>query len=250
MFHKAFFFCLLATHLSLVATKGDLIERIGPYLMPENHPIKTKLDTFFTQSRWTFNEKTMEAGGFLNVHPQKFSRAIVTKHPEFSGYVFKVYLDTQRYYLDLPEGEIWARRAEGANCVREVIERMGVHAMMKAPVKWIYRLPDQPKVPKGYIPKRFILVQEDMELVSNEENRKLWKSDFITPELLDKVHYVIKEVGLLDCANVNNIPFSVDGKIAFIDTQTHHATKVFWDSLNRHLNEENRRYWKEITNQK
>ncbi|MGK5594913.1 MAG: hypothetical protein ACSNEK_06110 [Parachlamydiaceae bacterium] len=78
-------------------------------------------------------------------------------------------------------------------------------------------LPKAPKKVKSYPIKHTILVEEDMFLFSDEENKSLWKSDSVNVEKLDRVFTILKTTGLYDGAKPDNIPFSIDGKIAFID---------------------------------
>jgi hypothetical protein len=228
----------------------DPFMRVAPYMIAEDHPIKQDLDAFFSQERWIFNEKTLKSAGFSSYNPRKFSRVVVAKHDLFPGYVFKMYMDVQRYQSGVPEWELWALRVEGSNLVREILTDMGWDDWMKTPHKWIYCLPAEPKPPKGYVPKRYILVQEDMDLLSAEENVAKWGSDEITHELLDKLYYVLKTAGLYDCAKIHNVPFAKDGRIAFIDTQGFNSDEVSWEGMNNYLNKDNRAYWLKITRQK
>lgn len=227
----------------------EAIHATKPFLIPENHPIKTRLDAFFHGKRYTFCEETLKDGGFSHYRPRDFTRLIVAKHPRFPGYVFKLYLDVQQYYKSRPEWKQWISRVKGAKLIRQEIEKQGWQHLFKVPQKWIYRLPPVPKPEKGYLPKHYILVEEDMDLVSDAKNKAIWNSDKITPDLLTKLHHLIDTLGLLDCAKIDNIPLSQDGRIAFIDTQTFHASTIAWDSLNDCLNSKNRDFWIELTEQ-
>ena len=227
----------------------EAIHATKPYLISETHPIKTQLDAFFHRERFTFCEKSLKEAGFTHYRPRDFTRLIVAKHPRFPGYVFKMYLDVQQYYKSKPEWKQWVLRVRGAKLIGREIEKQGWQHLFKVPQKWIYRLPPVPKPEKGYLPKYYILVEEDMDLLSDANNKAVWKSDKITPELLTKLHHLIDELGLLDCAKIDNVPFSHDGRIAFIDTQTFHAHSIAWESLNDYLNSKNRKCWVELTEQ-
>ncbi|MGK5594912.1 MAG: hypothetical protein ACSNEK_06105 [Parachlamydiaceae bacterium] len=93
-----------------------------PYVLPKDHPIHVSLDALFSQSRATLNLKTLKKAGFQASKPRKFTKLIVAKHPSFPGYLFKLYLDAQRHYKDLPEYHYWAARIKGAQLVRKCIE--------------------------------------------------------------------------------------------------------------------------------
>ncbi|MFA6915116.1 MAG: hypothetical protein WC222_01850 [Parachlamydiales bacterium] len=224
-------------------------DEILPYLLPNDHPIKASLDSFFSKKRVIFNRKTLEDAGFANTTPRQFTSLIVTTHPNYPGCIFKLYLDVQRYHHRTSELYLWLLRVEGAEKVRHVIAEHHLDSFLKVPKKWIYFLPDQAKIPDGYYPRHYILIEEDMELVSNTENRTYWSSEKVTPSLLNAVYLVLSEVGLSDCAKIDNIPVSKDGKIAFIDTQTHGKGKVPFHRLNKALSSGNRAYWKYISEQ-
>lgn len=218
-----------------------------PYLLPLDHPIKPSLDRLFSSGRPTFNLRTMEEAGFAKARPRKFTKLIVTSHPDFPGYIFKLYLDVQRYHKDQPEYKGWIMRAKGAKIVHSRISALGLEHLFKVPKKWLYELPDSSVVIlKGYYPKNFILVEEDMYILPKNQNRKLWASETVTPQLLDNVFAILNDAGLYDCAKPDNIPFSIDGRIAFVDTETVGKEKVMYNKLIPYLSESNREYWRMI----
>lgn len=222
------------------------MDALKPYILRPDHPIKPRLDALFSQMRVTFNLKTLIKAGFAKTYPRKFTNLIVTKHPDIPGYVFKIYLDAQRYYKKRPEYDFWVLRIQGAQKIREAIESYGLQSLFKVPHKWIYILPRQ-HLPKGYPNKYCILVEEDMSILSREENKKAWASDRVTPELLNYLWILLKGLGLSDCAKPDNIPFSTDGCIAFIDTETFGDKKVKYKKLIPHLSASNQKHWKLLT---
>ena len=222
---------------------------LAPYLIPEDHPIKERLDAFFGRKRVSFHENSLKEAGFSNYTPREFTRLIVAKHPEFPGYIFKIYLDVQRYYHSRPEWYFWVMRVRGANLIRKEVEEKGWQHLFKVPQKWIYVLPSSPKAKKGYLAKETILVEEDMELLDRSENKAAWKSERVNRNFLVSLYHILHKFELLDCAKIDNIPFAQDGRVAFVDTQTFYAGYVEWDSLNRHLNRESRAFWVWLTRQ-
>ena len=236
-------FCLSSLNSALDSkTKAELV----PYLLPEDHPAKPVLDALFSESRALFNLKTLVDAGFIKSKPRDFSHLIVTKHPALPGYVFKIYLDSQRFHSMSPEYHFWKLRIKGANLVRQEIASRGLSAQMKVPYKWIYILPDDPEPSSDYYPKYSLLIEEDMDLVSNDDNYDHWKSDLITSDFLTTVYHFLKDLGLQDCAKPDNIPFSHDGRIAFIDTQSYGFKKVRFKKLTKYLSDENKQVWKSL----
>lgn len=223
--------------------------QVDPYLLPIDHPAKPQLDAIFKKCRAIFNTQTMKKAGFSNWTPRKYTHIIVTKHPDLPGIIIKTFLDVQRHYHQ-KEYDNWIQRAQGIEKIREIITEKGWENDFKLPNKWIYPLPENPSPPKEFARKNFILVEDDMEILSTEENDAMWGSPVVTKELLDKVFYIVDTLGLSDCAKPDNIPFRKDGQITFIDTQTFYDWLVEWDKMTPYLSEPMREYWKKLTKSK
>ncbi len=86
-----------------------------------------------------------------------------------------------------------------------------------------------------------------MDLYDSDQNYEIWKSDQVTEELLTDFYTLCEELGLKDCAKPENAPFSKDGRIAFIDTQTTQAWPVRYKKLTPYLSEERQVLWKKLT---
>ncbi len=220
-------------------------DEITPYLLPENHPIKCNLDAIFSRKRPLLSIETMKKAGFANPKPRKFTHLIVTSHPDLSGYIIKAYLHAQRPVKRKPEHYFWMLRIKGAQAIREEIAARGWEDIFAVPKKWIYVLPPDPSLPSEYSQKYFILVEEDMRLCSSEKNLQKWKQ--ADRQLLGKVYVLLEHLGLHDCAKPDNIPFSLSGKIAFIDTQTFNEWPVAFEKMGRYLSPEMKEYWNELT---
>lgn len=227
---------------------NQIWEKVSPHLLPDQHPVRIQLDQIFSVSRGILNSKSLQKAGFRKSKPRKFTHLIVTTHPTLPGYIFKLYLDSQKYYKKLPEYENWLMRIQGASFIQSEINKLDLQSFFKVPKKWIYDLPEEPSPPFEYLRKNFLLVEEDMALYSEEENNILWQSDFISHAILDGLFKILKNIGLRDCVKIDNIPISKDGKIAFVDTQTYHAWPVHYKELSQKLSKENRAYWKSLIN--
>lgn len=226
-------------------------EKVQDYLMPEDHPIKEKLDQIFLHSRALADQKSMLAAGFESAQPQKVTQIIVTRHPHLPGYVIKAYLDATPYGpKGKPDYQFLIKRIIGSRLVQKSIQAHHYEHLLKVPEKWLYLLPDDPSPPSGYLRRLFILVEDDMDILSNKKNLKHWKSPWVTEELLNALYLVIKEVGLADSAKPKNCPFSKDGKVALIDTQMFHMKKVKYQTLTPYLLPALQSYWKELINNK
>lgn len=221
--------------------------RIVPYLMPEDHPLKAKLDRLFSKKRVLKNIKSLVKAGFQRAKPQPRTGVIVTRHREMPGYIFKLYTDdTKKYYRDEPEYITWMLRARGAKLVRNKIEKKGWQQYFKAPQKWIYTLPLKPKADKGDLQKNFILVEEDMDILSNSSSKKKWFDGTVTKKHLKMLFHIVNSIGLRGGCKYDNIPFCKDGRIAFIDTQNNLKWPLPYQRLFRVLRPDLKLYWESL----
>lgn len=217
-------------------------ETAKPYFLPFNHPIKPKLDKIFA-SRPTLNEHTLKRAGFKKTHPRPQSKLVVTTHKHLPGYWLKFFLDDQKGVVDYTH---LIHRIKGARSIQKTIERRGYKHLFKVPKKWIYPLPAEPSPPSGHR-KNFILVAEDMNVLSRKKNNSKWKSSAMTKELATAIYIVLKQNGLRDTIYPFNLPFSTDGKLAFIDTEYHHAGPVHFERMIRHFPSRLRVFWQQLT---
>ena len=246
---KGFCLAVLLFYCQGVAASNEpnpqAMKKISRYLLPYEHPIKEKLDGIFGRSRVLLNLNTIKKAGFINAKPRKHTHLIVTSHPNMQGYIFKLYLDAQYLRRQVSEEHFWLLRIRGARAIKKEIIKNHWEHLFCVPKKWIYLLPKKPSAPQEYFSKHTILVEQDMQLCPSKTNIKKWAQ--VTPDVLDKLFYLLETLGLHDCAKPDNIPFTEEGKIAFIDTQTHQEWPVAYDKLTHYLSPEMQKYWKKLT---
>lgn len=222
-------------------------EAVQPFLLPFNHPVKKILDKIFKGcERPLLSSKNMKKAGFFNYTPSD-KGIIVTGHPRLKGYLLKIYLDT----CYLPEWKLWIQRIVGADQIRQSIIEFGYTPMMKAPKKWIYPLPNSQPPPEGegYFPKHYVLVVQDMGILSEQANIQNWRHQ-ATPALLDAFYNFVVVNGLIDSYFVDNSPFCFDKKIAFLDTEHYNVDLAHFPNrqyvLSQFLSPEMRNYWEQL----
>jgi len=217
---------------------------IEDHVIPHDHPLKQKLDTLFSTHNVLFSTATFKKAGFYNSQERR-KGLIVTGHPNFPGYLFKLYLESS----GTDEVEQYSKRINGAVLIQNALDNYKYNHIMKVPKKLVYAVPAESKVYQpGKYPKKYILVVEDMDIFSDDENRKLYKT-IITREHLDALFNVLTGCLLSDSTWLPNIPFSHDGRIAFIDTEFAGNTQTIWSRLGRmskNLSPEMRSYWANI----
>jgi hypothetical protein len=217
----------------------DIWDRLTPYFLPADHPIRETLDKLFSE-RVTASFDSLSNAGFSNSFPARNLGVVVSKHPKINGFVLKIYTDEQPA---LPEWHFWIKRIEGAKAVQQSIKRHGYSKMFKVPRKWIYPLPAEPSAAEGSNRKNFILVAENMKILKHD-NIHLWKGPGMTKQRLDAIFTIIEEEGLLDSTWADNIPFCRDGKQAFVDLEHFQEWPIKYARMGDFLNAEMEIYWK------
>lgn len=218
-------------------------ETLKPYFLPEDKPIKAKLDKIFSK-RVSGSVATLDMAGFKILSIKKRpGQPIVVKHPKLKGYVLKLFTD------DLSVENEWKdleQRIIGAQIIQETISKFGYQHYFKVPQKWIYPLPASPEPRQGLTGKHFVLVAEDMKILSRKKNKKWWRSIVMTKELMQAIYNVYSDAGLYDCIYIENAPFCKDRKIAFIDTQHFHGGPINFKRMKKYFPVQLQQYWLEL----
>lgn len=237
--------CVFHNRMPL-AKKSDAktLKRLEPYLLPNDHPVKARLDRLFSMSRVLLNLKTLRAAGFVTDGPRRYTKIIVATHPDFPDYIFKLYLDAQRFEKPLAFHEYLMQRIDGAHLLQKEIDNNGWQSLFKVPNKWIYALPTSPSAPPEFMAKNFLLVEDNMQIYSDEKNEEFWKSNQVSREFLQIYFQLLTLTGYRDVKPANT-PFSLDGRVAFVDTQTF-LSEVLYHKMTPFLSPSNQKYWKSL----
>lgn len=215
-----------------------------PFFLPESHPMKEALDKIFNvKERVTLNDKSLKKAGFKIVQKGECSKMIVASHRYLDGYLVKLYTD------DEPDSIDWAKckdRVKGAKSAAVCISKNNWNHLFKIPQKWIYPLPADPSPPHEMKRKNFILIVENMRLIPDDANAFRWASREISKEQLKALYWLLKLEGLRDCVYPFNLPFSVDGRIALVDTEFHHEWPVPFSKLTKFLTGNAQKFWAEL----
>lgn len=224
----------------------EIWDEIGSNLLPPNHPAWPKLNRIFCEARVTETPEHFRKAGFKQWTTGYWSRVIASTHPKFPEYFLKVYCDNELGIIY--DWKKWLNRIRGAETIRECIKEYHLEKHFKVPKKWIYPLPQHPSPQNSnyYIRKNFLLVCENMRIYDHEASEKLYKTK-MTKKMAYGLYTILQICGLCDSVHVINIPFSKDGKIAFIDTEFHHIWPIVYGKLNHVFSSEIRLYWEKIT---
>ncbi len=216
-------------------------KKLSPYFLPSNR-LRLKLDRIFSNERVSLNQQTLKNAGFRRLCTGQWNKITVVKHPKLKGYLLKLITDETN---DVSDWAYCLERIRGAQAIREAVTKYGYGSLFKVPRKWIYPLPAEPSPPLGYFRKNFLLVVEDMKILTQERNEALWQSSELTVEHLEAIYTIMNEVGLADIVAFN-LPFTKKGKLVFIDTEKHHIWPVDFTLLRRFLSPEMQQYWDQL----
>lgn len=211
---------------------------VVPYFLPENHPIKSKLDRMFSGARVTQDSESFRRAGFKRYRVRR-NGLVASNHPHLQGYFIKAYIDADPSVRE--DWRKWIHRIDGARAIRQYVAANNYQKKFKIPEKWIYPLPNHPSPPGFFLRKNFILVAEDMHILSMEDNKKKYKKK-INKTLLKALFNIILDVGLFDSVYAFNAPFCKDGKLTFIDTEFHHKWPIPFSKMKRYLSDDMSRY--------
>jgi hypothetical protein len=216
-------------------------ESIRPFLLPEKHKMRQKLDKIFHATRACFDSRSLKKAGFDIKYKQPRSRIYVVSHESLPGYLLKLVPDVDdRQKGGKPEWFWFVNRCKGVEKIHEAIKKHHVK-YFAAPKKWIYPLPVKPyPEDKKASRKVVILLVEDMLLTSKEENRIAWKKE-ITKKHLDELYLIMRDVGG-SSYRAQNIPQTKKGTFAFIDTEYPTSPPGYKD-IRRYLSSGKRLYW-------
>lgn len=215
---------------------------LSNFFLPENHPVKPKLDRLFKKRRVTENEASLKKGGFLKPEPMEFSKTIVSRNKKVPGIMFKFFSDAQSGIDDATRA---LARVAGSLYIRASLDQYQINHLFAVPEKWIYPLPVDP-APKSGTRKNFIVVETELDIYEGRENNKMWKSPIVNPVTLTWLYRIMKELGLCDSPYAFNLPITKDNRISFIDTEHHHEWPVPFFKLIAYLNHDMEKFWKKL----
>jgi hypothetical protein len=154
-------------------------------------------------------DRFSDAGFKLVDHSE--NKVMTGGHKAFPGYFFKKYNNDKP---DKKQIRNYMHRIEGARLLRNFITERGFTTVI-APRKWLYELP-------ASFPERYLVIAERLALVDRSGTEdaygRIGKTQIA--ELATILYYFR---GLNSTAA--NLPYTEDGKIAFIDTERWHHDK-------------------------
>lgn len=228
----------------------EVWDQVSPYFLPLDHPVKPILDKAFSTHRVLHSKKEVALAGFTLLQDKSYD-LMVARPEKAREYLIKFYFDYHDIKRLDTEGDwpLWLLRIQGLKRVEEVVEKYQYQDIVKTPKKWIYPLPGKP-APIPYGPnkenfrKSFVLVTEDMRIVPDDMNEKLYKE--MGPRQVEALYHILKEAHLYDSVYIDNNPFSYDGKLTFIDTEEFDRKPVRYRKITRYFSPSMQKHWQNL----
>lgn len=207
------------------------------YLLPANSPIKPELDLIFSNPNVLDNPKTFAAAGFKTLFFRARTSLRIATHPALPGYLFKLYLRSENN-KNMPERqERLIRRAGEAARLEKFIKKNDIRRFT-VPKKWLYKV-------QGTATKKsiYVLIAQFVNIVSNSQSEKAWKTK-ITYNDVRELNLLLRE-GYGSLAFSRNIPYTREGKFAFIDTEFPRREHSL-GNVSKKLSPKMGRYWNKL----
>jgi hypothetical protein len=197
-------------------------------------PIYADLPDLFTDRKMFDSYEQFADEGFRLVEHAEH-KIMSGFHKSASGYIFK------KYSNDKPGDDQllnYMFRIEGARRLRAFIAERGFSGVV-APRKWLYELPSS-------FPERYLVVAERFELVSKRSTERSY--DDIDQNQMRELATILYYFRGLNSSSTN-LPFTEDGRIAFIDTERWHHEKDYLRKVGDRLPGDRRRLAGDIYNE-
>lgn len=178
-------------------------------------PTSINLSELFRDPRMFDSARGWRKAGFVVHGEGTKSDVMVASHPSTPGYLFKKYSKKMS-----PKDQLrnYRRRIEGADKLRAFIATQQLTRIV-VPGKHLHEL-SREFSRKGK--SSFVLVVEQIPLLDSSQSKQLYHQ--IDDETLRQLCLVLRKFRGLD-SGVRNVPFTVDGQIAFVDTERWDAEK-------------------------
>lgn len=173
-------------------------------------PSEINLDKlFYTESLFDSIDKLHEAG-FQIVRGTAKDKVTVFSHPSLPGHLFKKFLRnvSQSYNRQFASYE---RRVRGARDLNTHLEAFNIRSIV-VPRKWLCVLP--PRFHSNGNPEHVVIV-EKCNFLYDDESRQRYRT--IANDALKDLCTIFFTFRRIDFSS-NNMPFTAEGKISFIDT--------------------------------
>ena len=173
-------------------------------------PREINLDSLFHKKSLFDSLKKLREAGFQIVRPTEEGRVTVFGHASVPGYLFKKFLrDSPHPYKK--QLISYASRVGGARAVKAHLDALGIHSIT-VPRKWLCELPRRFRSSGK---SEYIVVVEKCNLLERNDTIERYRT--ISRDTLRDLCTIFFTFKSVDFSS-KNLPFTAEGKIAYIDT--------------------------------
>jgi len=194
-------------------------------------PILPLMGELFTDPKMFESYGRFEKAGFSLVEHSP-NKILTGSHKRVRGYLFKKYNNDKPGKKQLRN---YMHRVEGARFLRTFIAEHGFSRVV-APKKWLYELPTA-------FPERYLVIAEKVDLVSRDATERAYAR--IGKEQAGELATILYYFRGLN-STAQNLPYTEDGKIAFIDTERWHHEKDLLRKVGDRLSTDRRKQAEEV----
>ena len=173
-------------------------------------PPEIDLDSLFQRKSIFDSIDDLEEAGFQIVRASTKNRVTVFSHASLPGYLFKKFLrDVKHPYKK--QIASYKKRVRGAHALKAHVEALNIDSIV-VPRKWLCELPRRFRSDGK---RQYVVIVEKYDLLTRDKTNQLYRTipkDTIRD--LCTIFYAFKRVDFA----ARNMPFTPEGKIAFIDT--------------------------------
>lgn len=170
-------------------------------------PFVPVLEDLLTDPEMFSSLDTFRAAGFHLVDHAE-TKIMTGSHRRLRGYLIKKYSNARSGEKQVRN---YMHRIEGARLLRSFIAEHGFQHVV-APQKFLYELAPA-------FPERYLVIAEELDLVSRDDTERAYEN--LDEEQAGELAVILYYFRGLN-STAANLPFTEDGKIAFIDTERWH----------------------------
>ena len=173
-------------------------------------PPEIDLDRLFDRKSIFDSVEKLHEAGFLIVRGSTENRVTVFGHASLPGYLFKKFLrDVKHPYKK--QLASYERRVNGAGALKAHLDALSIDSIV-VPRKWLCELP--PRF-RHNGKRQYVVIVEKCNLLERDKTKQRYRG--IPKDTIRDLCTIFFTFKRVDFA-VRNMPFTPEGKIAFIDT--------------------------------
>lgn len=206
-----------------------------PYLLPRHSSLRHALHEIFANREVMKNEHTFTHAGFITLFLRSRGNLRIARHPKLKNYLFKLYLTEEAGSKMKKRQNALVRRCTVAAGLRKLIHEHKLR-YITVPDKWLYEVAN----PSHPHKKLFVLIVQDMRLVSREKSRAAWKTK-VTKRHLQELYCVLRH-GYASLAIDQNISYTKSKTFSCIDTE-YFQRNFELQKVKKYFSKKMKRYW-------